>query len=228
MLDSRLLVATPEGVDLELIPAGPLVRSLAYIIDLLIRGVMMLVVGVALAALGDFGAGILLIVYFLLEWLYPVMFEAVRGATPGKRIMGLQVITCDGLPVGWAAASLRNLLRVVDFLPVAYAVGQVAMVVSGRFQRLGDLAANTLVVYTTEVPAASTAAAGEALSLPFTPNRQERQAILDFAVRSAVLSVDRQRELACSLAGPLDEADPERCRQRLLAGARYLTGVERS
>ncbi len=226
-LDSRLLVATPEGVDLELIPAGPLARALAYLVDLVLRALLMLVAAIVLAQLGEFGGGLLLLVFFLLEWIYPVLYEALRGATPGKRWMRLQVVTADGLPPSWAAICLRNLLRVVDFLPLAYILGLVVMLVSGRFQRLGDLAADTLVVY---LPPAAAPLPGndiEPLALPFAVTLDERQAILDFAARSNQLSTDRQCELAAILATALREADPEACRQRLLAGAHHLAGTRR-
>ena len=146
-LDTTCLIETPEGVDLEVVPAGPVVRMAAYLADLGIRLLVLVFVGAIAAVAGAFGQGLTLLVYFALEWLYPVLFETLRnGQTPGKKLMGLRVIRDDGTPVGWGDSALRNLLRTADFLPVGYALGLCTMLVSGRFQRLGDLAAGTLVV----------------------------------------------------------------------------------
>jgi hypothetical protein len=80
-------------------------------------------------------------------WGYYIFFETLwDGQTPGKRRARLRVIRSDGLPIGFAEAAIRNLVRMVDFLPAYYGVGVVAMFVDGRSRRLGDLAAGTLVV----------------------------------------------------------------------------------
>ena len=114
-LDSIERFETPEGIDLELRPAGPVVRILAWGMDLLIRLAVYMVLFMSLAALGRVGIGIWLLTSFLLEWFYPVYFEVRhRGATPGKRTVGLQVIHDDGTPVGLAASFIRNLVRFVD------------------------------------------------------------------------------------------------------------------
>lgn len=223
-LDSRLLIETSEGVDLEVAPAGPVSRALAYALDAVIRVVILLGIALSLRMLGDFGEGLLLIAFFLLEWLYPVLCEGLWGATPGKRWMRLRVVTREGLPPSWAAAVLRNLLRAVDFLPLLYVTGLFSLLLSRHFQRLGDLAANTLVVHAPPV------AAGERpLDLPPAPlgwpmNGLERQALLDFGARSAQLSVQRQQELAGLFATAIGTDDGEICRQRLLGGAASLIG----
>src|SRR5208282_5922974 len=94
------------------------------------------------------GMGLLLIILFLLEWFYPVAFEVLaRGQTPGKKLMDLRVLRADGAPVGWSRSTVRSLLAFADFLPFGFAAGLTAMLVSRRFQRLGDLAAGTVVVH---------------------------------------------------------------------------------
>ena len=101
-----------------------------------------------LGSFGWFGAGVMFLAAFFLEWLFPAWCEARwNGATPGKRLLGLMVLNDDGSPVRWAAALTRNLLRAVDFLPFLYATGLAAMLVNRDFKRLGDLAAGTVVVY---------------------------------------------------------------------------------
>src|SRR5205085_2680465 len=80
------------------------------------------------SALGGMGTAVFLISYFALEWFYPVAFELAPGsATPGKRMMGLQVVMDSGLPVTPAASIIRNLLRSADFLPGFYAAGAACM-----------------------------------------------------------------------------------------------------
>src|SRR5690606_35568120 len=92
--------------------------------------------------------GFFLLAVFGISWFYFVFFEACkRGATPGKRVMGLRVVRLSGTPISWNQAIVRNFIRFVDFLPFGNAVGLLSCTVTKNFQRLGDLAANTLVVY---------------------------------------------------------------------------------
>src|SRR5271170_6886402 len=107
-LDTVQSVETPEGVLLELSPAGLPARLFAYLLDFGIRLALMSVVG-RLATLGGIGVALWPISAFLLEWLYPVVFElSASGATPGKRVFGLTVLMDDGLPVTLAASVTRN------------------------------------------------------------------------------------------------------------------------
>ncbi len=147
MLDTRQALATPEGVDLTLVPAGAIARVSAFALDLMIRGTLLGLVAAVLAMLGAFGMGLFLLLAFLVEWFYPVLFEVGSGATPGKRSFGLLVVESDGRPVGLAASVIRNLLRTADFLPFLFGFGILFMLFHPRFQRLGDLAAGTLVVW---------------------------------------------------------------------------------
>ena len=141
MFDTIRKFEVPEGVDLELRIAGPIVRILAWLIDLLIRGAAYLVLMFILSLFGAIGWGIMLIVTFFFEWLYPVVFELYQGATPGKKTLNLYVCHDDGTPVNWQSSMLRNLLRVVDWLPLFYALGLITMCVNKEFKRLGDIAA---------------------------------------------------------------------------------------
>jgi uncharacterized RDD family membrane protein YckC len=149
--DDRISIATPEGVELELVLAGVGSRLVATIVDFLIKGAVLLALWViGDAAGGDQGGFIvaLLIVASFLVWFgYDVAFETLAsGRTPGKRAAGLRVVRLGGEPVGFLASAVRNLLRLVDSLPGIYAVGAVCILFSRRNQRLGDLAAGTLVV----------------------------------------------------------------------------------
>lgn len=224
LLDTRYQVETPEGIDLPLRPAGLVVRALAFAIDLLIRGAILLVAGLALALLGQFGIGLATILFFLINWWYPVLFEVLyQGRTPGKKVMGLRVVHDDGTPIGWGASLTRNLLRFVDMLPMGYCLGALSCLGTATFKRLGDLAAGTLVVYRDEENHRPQLPAADAERAPFTLSLAEQRAILGFAERQTGLSAARRTELAAILAEPL-ECLPEHAEARLNSIARGLLG----
>jgi len=225
VLDTVRRVATPEGVEITLRVAGPVPRALAYTLDLLLRGAVMFALMIAVSALGNFGSAIMLLAAFLLEWLYPVLFEVLSaGATPGKRAMGLIVLNDDGTPVRWPASLTRNLLRAIDFLPFLYFIGFVTMVANRDFKRLGDLAANTLVVYRDEKPFAASIpeASPIAPSIPLT--LAEQRTLLDFSERSNRLTAERAAELA-EIVAPLTtgQSGPAAV-QQLVGIANHLLG----
>lgn len=196
-LDTTYTVNTPEGIALELSPAGPVPRTLAWLVDLMIRAGVSLLIIILLAFMGSLGLGLAMILIFLLEWFYPVWFELrSQGQTPGKRLLNIYVAHLDASPISPAASVVRNLLRVVDFLPFFYGFGLASTLLSKRFQRLGDLAANTVVLHKSlpvlsqrEI-SASPEPANVSLSLP------EQQALILFAQREATLTAERQQELA--------------------------------
>jgi uncharacterized RDD family membrane protein YckC len=199
-IDTVRLHETPEGVDLALRVAGPAPRAIAYLVDVVIRFALFLVI-TPLAAFSGFGIGLILLAVFGLEWLYPVVFEVRSGATPGKRIMGLMVVHDDGTPVRLPGSMIRNLLRVVDFLPVLYGVGLVSMLVDRDFRRLGDLAGGTLVVYADTLPPKPTIPQVAPQAPPAGLPLEAQQAILAFAERGHAVSEARRIELAEILAG---------------------------
>jgi hypothetical protein len=93
-------------------------------------------------------AGVFGLVAFALLWGYYIFFETLwNGQSPGKRWVGLRVIAHDGTPIGVSATLIRNLVRIVDFLPLYYGIGVVTMFIDRQSRRLGDFAAGTLVVY---------------------------------------------------------------------------------
>ena len=203
LFDTRHKVETPEGIALELATAGPVPRALAFGIDQLIRFGIYIALSFTLPWLGRFGVGILLILIFLTEWFYPVLFEVLnKGQTPGKAAMGLRVLHDDGTPINWGASMTRNVLRTVDFQPLFYGFGLVTTLLNRDFKRLGDLVAGTVVVYVTK--RAATPRLPEVV--PATPAyallQEEQQAILSFAERSPQLTRERAEELA-ALTGEL-------------------------
>ncbi|HWQ10221.1 MAG TPA: RDD family protein, partial [Holophaga sp.] len=203
MIDSARAIETPEGVVLELRPAGPVVRALAWGIDTAVRLAVYMALGMVAPLFGGAGIGSWMVLMFLLEWFYPVIFEVkAKGRTPGKMALGIRVLCDDGTPVGWFQSTIRNFLRFADFLPALYGAGLVSMLVARDFKRLGDLAAGTIVVYEERWrqrqarPAlAEGAARAEALVLPAVPlTLDEQQALVAFAARRGELTVERGEE----------------------------------
>jgi uncharacterized RDD family membrane protein YckC len=226
MYDNTYTVETPEGTDLKGELAGPVVRVLAFATDLVIRGIILFGLHSILSWFGDTGIGIFLILMFILEWFYPVLFERFnQGKTPGKAIFGLRVVHDDLTPVGWGPSVLRNLLRAVDFMPAFYVFGITSMAVSRHFQRLGDLAAGTLVIHQSSLDMKRKAPKGVPLQPPVTLTSDEQIALIEFALRHEQLSKDRQKELGEHLAAVVypDQGAPEVQLQRMglwLLGAR--------
>jgi uncharacterized RDD family membrane protein YckC len=149
--EERTRIATPEGVELELVLAGLASRFIAELIDdvliLLLIGALIAVAAIA----GGTGGFILLAVavggLLLISVAFHVAFEVLAsGRTPGKRWNGLRVVMDGGEPVGLRASAVRNLLRLLEGPPLWYVPAIVSILATRRNQRLGDLAAGTLVV----------------------------------------------------------------------------------
>lgn len=211
-LDNTVEVETPEHVRFRFHVAGPTRRAWAYLIDCLVRiGVLIVIEVVMVLATGHqvrwghaMVSGGTLLSLFLMEWGYFVLFEAGwNGTTPGKRALKLRVVKAGGYPLSFADAVLRNLLRTADFLPVGYLLGLLVMSWDGRFARLGDRAAGTMVVIEDPVRVAPaitldpppTAAELEALPVRLSLSSSEREAI-ELLLRRRDLSPGRRIELA--------------------------------
>jgi uncharacterized RDD family membrane protein YckC len=226
-LDTVVYAETPEGIMIELRPAGLTSRFYAFLLDWLIRIGILYAVALVAAAMGGLGTALMLILFFALEWLYPVMFELSRwGATPGKRVLGLKVVMDSGLPVTPAASFTRNLLRVADFLPLLYGFALASMLIRKDFKRLGDIAAATLVVYQ-PLPAPKTTLSDIEPLAPAKPLApQDQAAVIALAARASRMTAERLDELA-ALAAPVSgnagEAGPHVTR-RVLAVAQWLLG----
>jgi uncharacterized RDD family membrane protein YckC len=155
-------IGTPENVVFGYEVAGIGSRFLAALVDttlivllLLITNFLLFVVASAAGQAPGTGGdaarwfiAFLGLISFLVLWGYYIFFEMLwNGQSPGKRLVGLRVIGSAGSPVGVVESIVRNLIRIIDFLPLYYGIGVVAMFASQRAQRLGDLAAGTVVVY---------------------------------------------------------------------------------
>jgi uncharacterized RDD family membrane protein YckC len=151
--EDRITIATPEGVDLELTLAGVGSRFTSALVDLAIQLLLvgsfwaLFFLGLDSLGGGGLGAAAFALVSFLLFAGYDVVFEVfASGRTPGKRLNGIRVVRSDGSPIGFLTSAVRNVLRLIDILPSFYIVGIVSILATARNQRLGDLAAGTLVV----------------------------------------------------------------------------------
>jgi len=154
----QLSIDTPELVSIEMSLAGIGSRFIAVLIDTLIWGVALLIVTFvlilvmpAIRAFGRLSAQWTVALYtfliFLFNWGYFTLFEAFwNGQTPGKRVAKIRVIQRSGRAIGLFESMARNFIRYVDQFPFFYAVGVIAVFASKQHQRLGDLAAGTLVV----------------------------------------------------------------------------------
>jgi len=225
-IDTILTAETPEGIAISIRPAGFAVRATAFLIDAAIRIVFLLICSTALAAGGKFGRGVLLIFLFVLNWLYPVIFElTAAAATPGKRIMGLVVLMANGLPITPAGCLIRNLLRVVDALPLCYAFGIVCILLRNDSRRIGDLAGGTVVAYRDEVQPAGSLAAADPIPPPVTLSRRQQIAIMSFGFRVGRLTPQRAEEIAEFASAALQDT-PARLSltARLVGVARWLHG----
>jgi uncharacterized RDD family membrane protein YckC len=150
-MNSQLRIRTPEGVLFAYDLAGPVTRCLALIVDLACIIAVASVTGRVLAIAGyvseDFAQALMIICYFVTGIGYGVLLEWIwRGQTLGKRLLRLRVLDASGLRLQLHQVLLRNLLRFVDMLPAFYLLGGVVSILSPRAQRLGDLAAGTVVV----------------------------------------------------------------------------------
>jgi len=150
----RLEVETPDHVVLRYDLAGGGNRGFAALVDFVIATLVfagadfgMTFVASRFGFAGTQLFGVLTLLTFAVAWSYFVLLEWLwQGQTVGKRLYGLRVIRDDGAPAGFVAVLIRNLIRIVDFLPAFYGLGLLMIIGTSRSQRLGDLAAGTYVV----------------------------------------------------------------------------------
>lgn len=233
-LDTAIEIVTPENISFQYEVVGPFRRLPAFVLDLSIRAVIVLMAGFAMAMLGWFvgsgGIAVMLVLWFVLEWFYGGIFETyMNGQTPGKRIMGIRVVSTGGHPISGVQAVMRNILRGVDMMPViplsaiaeslawftipTFAIGLVCQMFSPRFQRLGDIACGTMVVLDERRrrPIVRTSAEARVVALAqripagFPIDRQLHKALAAYVERRGRISSARRRDIARHLAAPLVE-----------------------
>lgn len=202
---------TPEAVRLRADAAGLGSRSIALMVDALIQ--LIVLVPVLLGFLLDGLSGtpetvVFSLVVFSVVWGYFPLFEWLRGGqTPGKRRQGIRVVRTSGEPAGFAPVLVRNLLRIVEVYALPF-LALIAMFVSARGQRLGDLAAGTMVVRDRKMPLPQ--------SIPMAPQdagapvldtsgmtEREYSVLRTFIARRSTLDPAARQQLAASLAATL-------------------------
>lgn len=215
-LDTTVRLVTPERIVFQYPLAGPFHRLFAYLIDLTVKfGLVLAAVLVSLVlALGSpSGVGLFFVAYFLLDWGYGAGMEALlNGRTFGKMALGIRVVSDQGVPITGAQAVLRNLVGAVDgAIPFIYLPGLTSILLTAKFQRLGDLAAGTMVVIEERQQRAGVVRvnepAVEAL-LAFLPVRvaagpELARALSDYVKRRERFSTGLREEMAEPLARPL-------------------------
>jgi uncharacterized RDD family membrane protein YckC len=227
MLDTVVAAETPEGILLELRPAGLSARFYAFALDWVIRIAIIYAAALAAALMKGIGLAFWLILLFALEWFYPVAFELTpSGSTPGKRVFGLKVVMDNGLPVTPAASVTRNILRAADFLPFGYGFAIVSMLVRRDCKRLGDIAAATIVVHERRVVRKVML---EDVA-PVVPARsvlpEDQAAVIALAARAPTLTAERLDELAglaAAISGDAGRSGPDVTR-RVLGVAQWFLG----
>jgi uncharacterized RDD family membrane protein YckC len=214
----RLEVETADHVVLRYDLAGGGNRGFAALIDFVLATLIFIgaffIFSLFAGVVGFQGAapyfGIAALVTFAIAWSYFILFEWLgNGQTIGKRIFGLRVIADDGAPAGFTAVLVRNLVRMVDFLPGFYGFGLLAIVVSPRSQRLGDLAAGTFVVRAPRpqldyfsLRTVTPLGAGAHVETRTMPGEAQRL-VREFVAREAKLAPDHRARLAKQIADRL-------------------------
>ena len=209
---NTLLIKTPEGVVFSQALAGPVTRFLAWVIDLLCMSVVLIAINTVVSfaafispdlagALGVFFYFVVSIGYAMtLEWLW-------RGQTIGKRVLRLRVIDADGLRLQFSQVAIRNLLRIVDLLPGLYVVGGVATLCTRKAQRLGDVAANTVVIRIARIvePNLETLQSDKYNSLRAHPHicARLRQRVTPAEAATALQAIVRRDEMEAAARVPL-------------------------
>ena len=148
-----LQICLPEGITFSMPLGGPVIRCVAFILDvvavLAAGSLLQRILAAAEGIFQDLGAGVLVIAYFAIWTLYGMLCEFYwNGQTLGKWLLGLRVVDATGLELQFYQVAIRNLVRSVDLLPAFGLVGGLTMLCNRRLQRLGDLAAGTIVIRT--------------------------------------------------------------------------------
>jgi len=195
--DLEVTIRTPENVEFAFELGGLASRMLAWMLDFaLICGIVAILSAVLMVvglALGGLAVALLFLAFFAVQWFYFVFLEwKLDGQTLGKRVLGLRTIDQRGFRIGFFQAAIRNLVRIVDFLPGLYGIGALTGLLDRHGRRLGDLAAGTIVVRTRVAPMPSA----------IVPTAERYNSFIDDpAVRLATRRIDPVlRDLMVSLA----------------------------
>jgi uncharacterized RDD family membrane protein YckC len=211
-LDNRVTFATPEGVTLELVLAGLGSRFLARLLDTVIQLALIfaLAVGVGISGSPGWVQAITAVATFLIVFAYDIILETLNnGRTIGKLAAGIRVVGDTGEPVRFVASAVRNIARILDFLPLLYLIGTISIIATQRGQRVGDLAAGTIVARDrfpglTHVPAPITVTADAVATWDVSAvNANELQTVRHFLDRRLELRWPARSYFASDLANRL-------------------------
>jgi uncharacterized RDD family membrane protein YckC len=242
MASADYTVLTPERVSLQYDIAGIGSRGAAALVDTAIQAISLTTVLVALSvafnmisqiaptrSTGGGGAlliGLFALAIFLVTGGYFMLFEILwSGQTPGKRLVGVRVIRENGYPIRPVDAVIRNLVRVVDWLPGIYGVGVLTMLLNQRSKRLGDFASGTIVVREgPRGPGAAPLASHASQPRGYALSNRDATLVRDFLLRRGGMHALPRSQLAERLAASLAqryslplESDPEAFLERLVA-----------
>ena len=216
-LRERVTVETPEHVEFSYEVAGLGSRFAAGLIDTCIQGVGILALllffwagteATPFAAYVESALrGALLLAIFLFAWGYHLYFEVFHGGrSPGKKWLHLRVVAEGGYPVTLVRSAVRNLVRIVDVLPLPYGVAGVCMFLDRKGRRLGDLVAGTVVVRERGAGEPAAVASARAVTAGDLEGRRrlpplEEEMVLAFLERRARLTAEARSRLAAFVAG---------------------------
>ncbi|GAB6165164.1 RDD family protein [Thermostilla marina] len=239
-IDDTIEIATPENIAFRFHLAGPARRCSAFLLDatIIFGTLFLLLMGlstlVAIApATNNIAAFVMFVLVLVIPWLYGGLFEWLwSGKTPGKFALGIRTVSTDGSPITFAQAMMRNLLRAADLQPIVFGlVGLLVSMMNRRFQRLGDLACNTMVIVDRRSRAATLPVVTDPRVLAIAerlPGRLDmrpglRRVLADYVQRRHLFSSERRREIAEPLAAVLRERYglPETTDPDLVLGAFY-------
>ncbi len=235
--DYAAVTVTPEAIRLHADVAGVGSRSIALLVDAFLQALVLVPVLLVSLGAGFSGSGatiVFAIVVFLVLWLYFPVFEWFwRGQTPGKRSQRIRVVRTDGQPAGLAPILVRNLVRIVEVMILPF-LAVISMVVTSRSQRLGDLAAGTMVVRERALPAPSVLSLGGAGDAPSSTLDTSRMTERDYTVlrtfltRRSTLDDNARRELAARLATRVREQLRQRPDEARLPDEQLIEAAARS
>lgn len=247
-MDDLYTVDTPENIEFAYAIAGIGSRFVAAVVDsvlivalLTLLGIVFGVIADAVDLLDSLLAAIGGLLSFAVFWGYYITFEMLwNGQSPGKRMAGLRVVRQGGRPITFVSSAIRNVIRIIDFLPLMYGIGVVAMFLDRHARRLGDLAAGTLVVRDRQAVTLESLTGQRAPTLLRSPvpasadgqlvnlhllNDQDYTLVQEFLQQRAELGSEVRRRLAAQLTSglqartglPQDMTNPEQFLERFVA-----------
>lgn len=212
VIDTREDLETPEGAIIHVRPAGIAIRAGAFLVDEMIKACINVAVLFLMGILmpGPLGMMISYLTVFLVMWFYGVLFEVFNsGRTPGKAMVNLRAVNSDGTPIRLPAALIRNVFKVVEGVVMVCIPAVASMAITKNFKRIGDVVANTIVIYDDKPSTFKMSEVVAAKPLPTSLTADEQIILTEYQSRAGSFSRPRAAELA-EILQPLhgETADP--------------------